>query len=142
MKTTTRTVLILVVMLVIGCSSKPGLSDGETALRNRINKESEGRLKLMKFQKTGDEGGGGIDGFCWGFTGEIEVVEDCTWLFDSVTGTIPVDFQTSLTAEKDAGRALRQGQRYSLIGAVYLGKGTQGWQAGHIAMRKIPREIH
>jgi len=143
MKTSSLTIafVALATFVCVGCSSKPSLSAGEQALRSRIETESEGRLKLAKFKKTGDEAGGGLDSYCWAFEGELEVLQDCVWLFDSVTGTLPVDFRTAGGGEQAEGRALQRGQRYSLIGAVYIDKEGKGWKAGHIAMRKIPREI-
>ena len=50
MKTTGILMCLLAFLsLLAGCSSKPRLTDGEKALKERITKESEGRLRLVAF---------------------------------------------------------------------------------------------
>ena len=130
-----------ILSILVGCSSKPGLADGERALKERIARESEGRLQLVKFKMTRDEGTAGIDTFSWAVEGELEVTENCVWLFDQVSGTVPIDFRTAAGGGKADGRPLERGEKYSLVAALYLSKGSKGWEASAVSMRKIPRTI-
>jgi len=137
---------VLSACLFVGCSAKPRLPDGEQALRARIQKDSEGRLKMTKFQKTGDEmayrfPGEKVDNFCWAFVGEVQATEDCVWLFDRVTGTLPIDFRTALAGTLADGAVVKQGQRYSVRGTFYLSKPAKDWTTGTITFRQIPREV-
>jgi type II secretory pathway component PulJ len=148
MKTSTLNTALafLAALLFVACSSKPRLSDGEQALRFKIERESEGRLKMLHFKKTGDEmtirfPGENLDNFCWAFEGEVQAIEDCLWLFDRATGSLPVDFRTARLGEQADGATLRQGQRYTVVGAFYLSKAAKRWEASGLTMRKVPREI-
>jgi hypothetical protein len=132
-------IVLLAITFGAGCASNPSLSAGQRLLRRHIEIESEGRLKLSSFERTRDESVGRSS--CWAFAGDIEVVEDCVWLFDRPTETVHIDFRTSGANEQAVGEAVKRGQHYSLVAAVYFNKEDKTWKVSHIGIRRFPRII-
>ena len=64
-----------------GCSSGPSSSAAEEFLREKINKESQGRIKLVSFSKTNGQEAApmGIPSYILHYEAEIEFLDDCKW---------------------------------------------------------------
>jgi hypothetical protein len=137
-------ILIAALLICIfGCSAKskaPKPTDAEAALRARITQESAGRFGLTRFEKIQDMGTAGGD-IRWAFQAEVECVEDGIWLFDDSSGTIPIDFRTTNGVNGIAGRPIRKGQSFQIVGNLQMGKAKQGWQVTHVGMNRYPVEI-
>ena len=123
-----------------GCSSSPSVGDGERAVQDRIKQESEGRIKLVKFEKTNGLQAevGGVKTYAMEFTAEIEFTEDCKW----VTGMfgMQLGFRTSKPLPKGAnaleqfrdasmntGDLFAKGQKAQVSGVVRFVKKERGW---------------
>ena len=136
-------ILPLIAMLT-SCSSSPSGADGERAIQEVIKKDSEGRIKLVKFQKTNGANGElrGFKMYALEFDAEIEFAEDCKWL----TGTYgqSLSFRTSkpVAAPKSGfswnkfaddtqnpGELVTKGQKVLVSGVVSFVKKEKGWAA-------------
>jgi hypothetical protein len=75
--------LLLVISLLpmLGCSSGPSSSTGVKFLRQRINNQSKGRIKLVSFSKTNGQEMApmGVPSYKLDYEAEIEFLEDCRW---------------------------------------------------------------
>ena len=109
-------------------------------MRDRVATESEGRIKLITFKKIGDVGIGGPDSYTWDYEADLEITADCVWLYDNVSGTLPIDFRTAIPAAGSEGKPMRTGQRYRITGSLSISTSKQGWKADHIGIRSR-REI-
>ncbi len=134
--------LIVFCGLLAGCSSSPSSGDGERVIQARIKQESEGRVKLTKFEKTNGAKGEliGLTIYTLEFEAEIEFTEKCNWL----TGMFgqELSFRTSklvaapasgfswnkfLDDSQNPGTAVAKGQRVQLSGVVRFTKKEKGW---------------
>ena len=68
--------------LLAGCSSSPSAREGERAIQDSINQQSQGRIKLTKFQKKDGAQGEmmGMKMYTLEFQAGIEFTEDCKWV--------------------------------------------------------------
>lgn len=86
---------VVALTLLAACSGgKPSAGDGRVTLQDRIRRESEGRIALLRFEKTNGQQDEVFDVPLYElqWTAEIEFREDCKW----VTGLFGanVGFQT------------------------------------------------
>jgi hypothetical protein len=91
-------------LLFAGCSSNPSVGDGQQTIQNQINKDAQGRIKLIEFHKTNGQLAeiNAIKVYSLEFEAEIEFTEDCKW----VTGNFGqgLSFRTvKLIAQPNSG---------------------------------------
>lgn len=137
--------------LLTGCSSSPSSGDGELAIQNRIDEQSQGRIKLAKFEKSNGAQGvmNGFKIYAMDFNAEIEFTEDCKW----ITGRFgeQLSFQTSKPVAKpgsgfswnsflddttNPGTPVRSGQRAKLTGVIRFVKKEKGWAVDRVELTK------
>jgi|CXWL01.1.fsa_nt_gi hypothetical protein len=144
MKTTPLSIVFTVcLLLAIGCSWRPP-SDDETknAFTTKIEKESEGRIKLIEFRKTAgqikDTAGVKVYHLEYEFT--IEFTADCKWLHQETLG---LSFRTNLPPAADAqaqlsdpsapvnqGEMVLKRDRRKCSGGLDLEQTEKGWSIG------------
>ncbi len=136
--------------IIAGCSSSPSQSDGKQAIENRIKEESQGRIKLTKFQKSNGAQGElmGFKIYALEFEAEIEFTENCKW----VTGFqgSQLSFRTAkavaepqsgfswnkfLENTQSPGELVAQGQKIGVSGIVRFAKKENGWAAENIELK-------
>src|SRR5262249_21992439 len=63
------------------CSSTPSTSAAEEFIRNRIQKESGDKIRLISFQKTNGQATtpNGVPSYTFEYEAEIEFLERCQW---------------------------------------------------------------
>jgi hypothetical protein len=138
-------------LLFAACSrGTPSAGDGKAVLQNRICSESEGRITLVRFEKTDAQQGEvfGVPFYTLEWTAEIEFTQPCKW----VTGLfgLGAGFHTRAPTS-GAGKGywdgfLEQSQypgvlvnprdRATLWGAVIFRKTEKGWKAEQCTVAK------
>jgi hypothetical protein len=145
----TLLLLTIVCAFLAGCSSFPSSRDAEREIQNRINQESEGRVKLVKFQKM-DGTQGELMGFkiyALEFNAEIEFAENCKWVIGFMgtqlsfrTTKLPPKSQDGLAAFMEAsqnpGMQVSKGQHVQLAGVVRFVKKENGWSVEGVDITK------
>jgi hypothetical protein len=127
----------IVLLLLLGCSSGPSSSAAEEFLREKINKESEGRIKLVSFSKTNGQEAApmGIPSYKLDYEAEIEFLDDCRWGTASGSNWRG-DFYV-FPAEQGPGyfgglyppfRQATKGSRTKVLGSVIFQKTEAGWR--------------
>jgi hypothetical protein len=144
--------LIALCVLLAGCSSSPSSGDGERAIQTRIDQQSQGRIKLAKFEKTNGAQGemSGFKIYALEFAMEIEIAEDCKWL--GGRNGEPLSFQTSkpvaqagsgfswnsfADATMNPGTLVKRGQRIKLTGVMHFVKKERGWDVDEIELTQV-----
>jgi hypothetical protein len=128
--------------LLAGCWSSPSAGDGERAVQECIKRDSEGCIKLTKFQKTNGAhrelgGFGGLKGlktYAMEFDAEIEFTENCTWM-TGIMGS-----QLSFNTAPDnfmAGTPVTKGQRVQLAGVVGFVKTENSWSVSGVDLSRM-----
>lgn len=142
---------VLSLFFLMGCSSSPSAGEGKSAVQGRIDKQSEERIKLVKFEKSN-----GVQGERMGFKiyemefeSEIEFTEECKW----VTGLFgqELSFKTAkLVAEpksgfswnkfmddsQNPGRAVTKGTKVQLSGVILFLKKERGWSVENLKLTR------
>jgi TPR repeat protein len=138
--------------ILAGCSSSPSSGDGERAIQDRIKDQSEGRIKLARFEKTNGAQGElmGLKFYALEFEAETEFTEDCKWL-NGVSGQ-PLSFRTSIPIvqpqsgfswkafaddTQNPGTLVKKGQRAMLAGTVRFVKKERGWSVDGIELTRV-----
>jgi general secretion pathway protein G len=126
--------LLSICAWLTGCSSSPSARDGERAIQDHIKNESEGRIKLVGFEKTNGQLGEifGVKVYGMDFAADIEFLEDCKWVEASFqTSKLTPLPQNSLSQLFDTlqnpGKPVSKGQRTQLSGVVHFVKKENGW---------------
>lgn len=139
----------IVAVLLIGCSgSQPSAGDGKRAVLDRIQNESEGRIKLVSFKKTNGQLGElmGVQFYSLEYQAEIEFTEDCKWvtkMFGLEKGFRTVkpvaeprgggfSWNKFMDETQNPGNLVKQGHRETLSGKITFEKTEQGWRAARM----------
>lgn len=122
----------LVAAVLTACSSSPSEADPRDALSSRIEREAEGRIRLVDFKKTNGVRAevAGVSAYRLEYEAEIEFLQDVWWgcpmglCFETVTGA-PGSLNFYLyQGKKHANR----GQRETVTGALEFRKTERGWR--------------
>lgn len=138
---------VLLLPMLTACSSSPSVGEGKQAIQERIDKESYGRIKLKRFEKSnGAEGEiAGFKIYKMEFESEIEFTENCKW----VTGVFgqEVGFRTAksvaqpksgfswnsfLSDSQNPGPDVAKGQKIQISGTIHFVKKERGWSVENI----------
>ena len=135
-------------LLITGCSSSvPSDEDGKALLVNQINSESQGRIKLLRFQKTDGQASKseGVERYKLEFDIEIEFLEDCKWVlgfgghptFQTVKARAQssgFSIQSFLT---DTAPVVKKGHHEKLMGFMNFQKTEKGWRGTEMDMVRV-----
>jgi len=131
-----------------GCSSKPSDGDGEQAIQNQINQDSQGRIKLVEFHKTNGQLAevNAVKVYNLEYEAVIEFTGNCKWI--TGLGGIEMGFRTSQLpnrslgalaqfAADDAmpGTIVKQGQQVKISGVIRFEKKENGWSVDEIDIK-------
>ena len=124
---------IILLSLVVGCSSKPSETEARQNLEQEIQKESDGLIKLVDFKKTNaverqiQLSSETLYEMEW--TATIELTCDCYWLPKHGTymaSTNPGRMWEDLFLEKG-----QKGERIAVNGKTMFEKAENGWRVYH-----------
>ena len=146
LKTVLLCLVLVTALLLIGCSSVPSSDDAKGIIQERINKESEGRIKLVSFQKTNGQEGEllGVKIYQLSYQGEIEFLEDCKWekgmavnLGEVHYRTVKVkpgakDFWQNWDDQMHGRQIVKKGHKEKISGNVVFEKTEKGWVLSHL----------
>ena len=136
-----QTLLILAasVLLLTGCSSRPSTTDGRAALEQKIQRESNGFIRLVSFQKTDgvEQEMMGMKVYQMKYTATIEFTDNCYW----GDGNGMIGWQGGFYADRPIGggatasllntsthyKAGGKGQQEQVSGALTFQKSENGW---------------
>jgi len=147
-----KLVSILIIFILVGMagiiywsfsrSSLPSTDDIQRIVKEEIDKDSQGRIKLVSFQKTNAQKGEllGVKLYNFAYQIEIEFTEDCKWVMGhgAMLGGSP-QFKTSKPKSKDfweewtdnlnsPGKLVKKGQKERLSGSITFEKTEKGWR--------------
>lgn len=139
------------VVLMAGCNSSPSVSDAENALRQKIENESRGQIKLLYFKKTDGQKfeENGIKGYKMDYEVEIEFQTDGLWvsgetMYSGSQGELSFGFTPGqesknsfdqLVNSTTGGKQVHQGDFVKIVGVMLGEKKESGWNFE-------PRENH
>ena len=113
---------LLFVALFSACSpnsTTPTEADARAVLEQQIRDFSQGLIKLMEFQKTGEKA---LDTLVLvNATAKIEFLEDCTWPFDTTV--------IALKVVPGATPNVRKGEQRTVNLTLQFQKTDRGWKA-------------
>jgi len=141
LKTVLLCLVLVTALLLIGCSSVPSSDDAKGIIQERINKESEGRIKLVSFQKTNGQEAElfGVKVYQLNYQGEIEFLEDCKWEKGMAVNLGEVHYRTvkAKPGAKDfwqnwddqmhGRQIMKKGHKEKISGYVVFEKTEKGW---------------
>lgn len=124
---------VILLLTLLGCSSGPSSSAAEEFVREKINKESEGKIKLVSFSKTNGQEAApmGIPSYKLHYEAEIEFLDDCRWGTEDSSGwrgdfeVFPVGV---VTLSYPPFREATKGSRTKVRGSVIFEKTEAGWR--------------
>ena len=140
---------------LVGCSGPPSEGEGKQAIENRIKNQSDGRMRVVKFQKTNGQLAEvmGVKVYTLEYETEIEFLEACKWNIRILAGTIVDDeasFHTSKLQNKPSGELAQltemvtnpgtevsKGQTFKLVGAIRFEKKEKGWSVDGVKVASI-----
>lgn len=125
----------LVSGLLIGCSGGlPSAADGEKFIREKIHNESEGRIRLISFNKTNGQNRevSGVRVYSLEYESTLEFIEECGWLTGEV---LDRSFKSFQTGKARRGLPMERGQRQSIFGAIVFEMTEKGWRPVSTEMR-------
>lgn len=142
---------IALVVLGTGCSraSPPSEADGNQEVRERIEAEADGRIKLLSFRKTDGQASDvhGVRRYELDWEGEIEFLEDCAWgpfLYSGREAPWQGRFKTlPMSAEVDSRsdsekrsewlrmRAVKKGEKVKCSGSLKYEESESGWRVAN-----------
>lgn len=117
----------------------PSAGDGEKLLRNKIQNEGKGNIKLVSFSKTNGQMRevSGTQVYKLEYEGEIEFLADCYWGPFEFGGTWSGNFH-AVAGKRDAISAfhpqymgkqeVRKGQKTKVAGSVTFERTEKGWR--------------
>jgi hypothetical protein len=129
----------LVLLFAASCSTTPSATTAKEIINGRIERQSNGRIKLISLQKTNGQMGElfGVKIYQLSYRGEIEFLEECFWVkgMDSAAGIGPANFRTTTVREglRDPLGALnnrvmmKKGERSEISGVLSFEKTEKGW---------------
>ena len=138
-----------------GCSGPPSASDGRQAIEDRMKQQSQGRMRLVQFQKTNGELAEvmGVKVYTLEYETEIEFLEACKWNIITFAGAIMDDeasFRTTKSPDKplnelaqlaesatNPGTEVSKGQKFKLVGAIRFEKKEKGWWVAGVKVNSI-----
>lgn len=148
-----RASLVVASALLIGlCGCKqagtPTLTEGQGAIENSIKQESQGRIKLVKFEKTDGVHGEsqGVPFYRLEFRSEIEFVADCQWgggmagsnlNFKAAKQQNARETNKQTDDSQNAEKLITVGQRASVSGVVHFTKKENGWSADAVEIKTV-----
>jgi hypothetical protein len=127
-------------------SGGPSPAEAQQALQNRINEQSEGRIKLLNFSPTMTKlVKQDAKPHCeFGFEAQIEFSEPCRWA--SQFNSEPLTFKTFrpdetsvLVRSNDVIQISEKGEGYTAFGSVWFTMGTNGWTLSGFASSENPK---
>ena len=132
--------IVASILVSAGCSSRPSDDNGKQAIQERINKESQGRIRLNEFRKTNGVAGelAGMKVYKMEFEARIEFTSVCKWLTGGPLIT-SIGFATTpaivggnslgqfLEDTVNAGQIVAQGQEVIISGEIHFVKKENGW---------------
>jgi hypothetical protein len=130
---------VIFLLPLLACSSAPSSSAAEEFLREKINRESQGRIKLVSFTKTNGQESTpqGIPTYKLDYEAEIEFLDDCRWGTTQDFIGWRGDFHV-FPPEEGPGffaglyppfRKAAKGSRTKVTGSVMFQKTEAGWRA-------------
>jgi hypothetical protein len=138
-----RAILVVAVVACSGCSNLPSASDGEKLIRNKINDQAGGRIKLVGFKKTNGQvmEAFGSRGYRMEWEGQIEFLSDCYWGPFDGGGSWSGDFYTVagkpehpdtmasfLQPQYVGKKEVSKGQKIRVSGTLVFEKTEKGWR--------------
>ena len=135
-------VLVVTVFVFAGCSATPSADDAQRIIQEQINKESQGRIKLVSFQKTNAQEGElhGVKLYNIEYQIEIEFTENCKWVMghEAMLGG-PPQFRTSKPKSQgfwdewtdnlnNPGKLVKKGHKERISGSLTFEKTEKGWR--------------
>lgn len=120
-------------LCLCACSSGPSVVKVEEHLRNRVEAESEGRLKLASFRKTNAQEGElfGVPAYSLEYEAEIEVLETCFWTpryFGEISFRTVGPDEMSIYLELQGYQRVREGERVTFTNSFEFEKTERGWK--------------
>jgi hypothetical protein len=127
--------------LMAGCSSSPSAGDAEQVLRQQIDSESNGQIKLVSFRKTDGQKQvvNGVQLYELDYEAEIEFETDGTWLSD-IGGGQGISFKLLTGADRPttnlgqfgempySPKDVHRGSRAKISGVMEGEKKESGWK--------------
>jgi hypothetical protein len=133
---------ITLLFSLLGCSSGPSSSEAEEFVRGKIDKQSQGRIKLVSFSKTNglEATPNGVRTYQLDYEADIEFADDCRWGTQDAFGHWRGDFSVfPHDPPPDYGygpmpvlyppfREATKGSRTKVQGSVIFQKTEAGWR--------------
>jgi hypothetical protein len=138
--------------MLCGCSSEPDEGDATKVLRDKIARESTGRIVLRTLQKTDgkQERVFGAEAYELHYVAEIEFLEDCRWMDVGLGSTVL--FETIPPQAESEGWdkfhpfhaannsvAVAKGYRQKISGALLFEKFESGWKLSQVSWRGVSK---
>ena len=138
-----------------GCSGPPSASEGRQAIEGRIKGQSEGRIRLVKFQKTNGQLAEvmGVKVYTLEYETEMEFLEACKWNIRAINGMIMDDelsFRTTKAQDRplgalaqlmesttNPGTEVSKRPRFKVVGAIRFEKKEKGWWVDGVKVKSI-----
>ncbi len=141
----TRALLLAAVLSACGPGTPP-VSEAKGWLEERIATESEGRMRLVAFDKTNGQRGklAGIEMYFLEYEAVVGFTEDCKWLTSHAYSGKHETFETVQTVEQSGkkgywgkwlnitqtpGTEHKKGERASAAGKITFELTENGWRA-------------
>jgi hypothetical protein len=131
--------LIIAISCLSGCSA-PDKTAAETALRQEIESQSNGNIKLISFSKTDGQSMdvGGLQMRQINYTAQIEFAQNGTWLSGGWPGKLVYNFTTKISTSQSVSTRLlesmdlpvrvSEGGHAQIKGTMTGTKKDNGWQ--------------
>ncbi len=125
--------VVLLTLSVAACTSGPSVSAVEDYLRERVGRESDGRLQLAEFRKTNAQEANpiGIPRYSLEYEAVIDVLESCYWdrryLGEASFRTVAPE-RMDIFMEAQGYQPARQGERVTVEGSFEFEKTERGWR--------------
>jgi hypothetical protein len=128
--------LMATVALLVSCSSTPSSSDAQQIVQKQIEKFSQGRIKLVSFQKTNGQEGNlmGVKIYNLEYKCEIEFLDNCKWIPPFGTAKLPKSqgfwdkFNDDMLSGMDGRRPMKKGQKADITNQIVFEKTEKGWR--------------
>ena len=124
---------VLLALLLPACSSKPSAGGMEDYLRDRVESQSQGRLRLADFTTTNAQEGQlfGVPVYAVEYEATIEVVRDCYWPrrhYGRITYQTVAPSQMDAVKEIQGYRPAHEGTEETIRGSFTFEKTERGWK--------------
>jgi hypothetical protein len=112
--------------------SQPSANDGEKIVRDKVEANSNGIIKLASFHKTNGQSSNvnGISTYNMEYEAEIVSTADCKWWVgeDYFYFGKHLEFKTESGTGMDQSRPMKKGQYAKIVGAIHFEKTENGWR--------------